>query len=150
MSQVVCGPGGKQLRQGHDTKSGMASATGKVCGLQVQGAKVANVFGTQASEFIEQLGQILPFTFARLREPIKRVKSTRLAGLKNHAGARHPVGAFTVNQMTDNVERSPGFITFVLPRPVIRQVPQECIESGGGTSEKGEGVLQILFHSCIG
>ena len=150
MSQVVGGPGGKQLRQGHDTESGMASATGKVCGLQVQGAKVTNVFGTQASEFIEQLGQILPFTFARLREPIKRVKSTRLAGLKNHAGARHPIGAFTVNQMTDNVECSPGFVTFVLPRPVIGQVAQECIESGGGTSEKGEGVLQILFHSCIG
>ena len=150
MSQVVSGPGGKQLRQGHDTKSGMASATGKVCGLQVQGAKVANVFGTQASEFIEQLGQILPFTFARLREPIKRVKSARLAGLKNHAGARHPIGAFTVNQMTDNVECSPGFVTFVLPRPVIGQVAQECIESGGSTSEKGQGVLQILFHSCIG
>src|SRR5436309_6424416 len=122
----------------------MASSTGKVCGLQVQGAKIAKIFGTQASEFIQQLRKILLFTFARLREAIKRVKSTRLAGLKNHAGARHPVGAFTVNQMTDNVECGPGFFTFVLPSPGIGQVAQECIESGGSTSEKSQGVLQIV------
>jgi hypothetical protein len=146
MSQVVGRPGGKQLRQGYDTESGMASATGEVCGLQVQRAKVAKIVGAQVSEFIQQLGQILPFTFARLREPIKRVKGARLAGLKNHAGARHPVGAFAVNQMTHNVECSPGFVTFVLPRPVIGQVAQECIESGGSTSEKGQGVFQIVFH----
>jgi hypothetical protein len=78
---------------------------------------------------------------------IEGLKSLTLAELQNHLGARHPIRAFGMNQMVDDIERAPGVFTFISQRPPFRQIAQKRIEGGGGASEQRHYFLQIVFHT---
>jgi hypothetical protein len=77
---------------------------------------------------------------------IKRLKHPSLAKLQYDPSPRYPVGAFTVNQMADDIERAPCVFAFISEGPGFWEMPQKRVESGGGTSEKRNRVLQIVFH----
>jgi len=124
----------------------MASTAGEVLGAQIQGAQFDEVFTTQAREFIQQLFQRFAFAVSILRPTVERLEGARLAKLQNHFRARHPVGAFAVNQMADDVERAPSVFTFVSGGSCLRQVAEKRIEAGGRANEKLYGVVQVVFH----
>jgi len=124
----------------------MATAASEILRAQIQGAQLDQVFATQAREFIQQLFQRFAFALACLCETIEGVEGARLAKLQNHFCARHPVGAFAVNQMADDVERGPSAFTFVSGCPWLREVAQERVEGGWRASEKLYGVIQVVFH----
>ena len=134
-------PGGQQLRKSDDAERGMASLELEIFGPKIQSAKVGEIFGAQAGEFIQQLRKGLALARSRLRPAIKRFKGASVAELEDHAGAWHPVGAFTVNQVADDVEGGPGVFTFVAESPGFGQVAQKGVESSGSASEKGDAVL---------
>src|SRR5436305_4922356 len=79
-------------------------------------------------------------------EAIKGLKRPSLAELQYCPHAWHPIRAFAVNQMSDNIEHAPGIFTFVSRCPRLRQITQEHIESRGRTSEDRYCVLQVMFH----
>jgi hypothetical protein len=92
-------------------------------------------------ELIQQLREGLALTFSFLRQSVERLKRFTFAKLQNHLRARHPIRAFAVNQMADDVERAPRFFSFVPERPRFRQAAQERIESRRSTTEKRNCVL---------
>ncbi len=48
---------------------------------------------------------------------IEGLERPSLAKLQNHPRARHPIGAFAMNQMANHIERAPGVFTFILECP---------------------------------
>lgn len=62
--------------------------------------------------------------FAFVSPTIERNEGILITKLENHFYSRHPVGAFTMNQMTDNFEDVPGVFAFVLGRPLLGEVPE--------------------------
>src|SRR5438309_6577488 len=81
----------------------------------------------------------------------QRTQTSESRQIAAPSSPRHPVGAFAVNQMADDIERAPtfftpGVFTFISERPRFRQITQKCIESSGGASEKRYCVLQVIFH----
>jgi hypothetical protein len=77
---------------------------------------------------------------------IKGLESLGLAKLQQHFRARHPPGAFAVNQMADDIERAHSVLPFISEGPGFGQIAQKSIESSGGAHEKGYGVGQVVFH----
>src|SRR5580700_5459096 len=124
----------------------MASTPNEVLWPQIQRAQFDQVFSTQPSEFIQQLSQRFAFTLAYLSPTIEGLERASLAELKNHLHTRHPVGAFAVNQMADDVERAPSVFTFISGCPCLRQAAQKRIETSGRSNEKRYGVVQVVFH----
>ena len=75
-----------------------------------------------ARKFIEKRTQRLALTLAFLSQAIEGIEGASLSGLQNDFRTRHPVGMFAVNQMSDDVEHTPGISTFAAERPRVRQV----------------------------
>ena len=87
-------------------------------------------------------------TGAGLRPAIKWFKGAGVLELEDHAGAGHPVGALTVNQVPDHVEGAPGILALVAEGQGFGQVAQKCVESSGSARKKREAVLQVvLWHA---
>src|SRR4051794_20712368 len=105
----------------------MPTASRKVFSFEVQRAKRSDVFLPQVGEFIEQLRQGLSLALAFLCETVELVEGHALAGVEYPLRSRNPVRALAVDQMSHNIERTPGAFTFVGRRPLLRQVTQQCI-----------------------
>ena len=144
----MSGPGGEQLRKSDNAERGMASLELEIFRLKIQTAKGAEIFGAQAGEFVQQLRKRLTLAGLRLCPAIKWFKSVSVAELEDHASAGHPVGAFTVYQVSDNVEGSPGVFAFIAESPGFGQIAQKGVKSSGSACEKGDAVLQVvLWHN---
>src|SRR5438874_9743280 len=107
----------------------MFSAPLKVLLPQIQSPQFSKIFRPQSGELIQQLCQRLALTLTFLSPAIERLKSFCLAKLQDHPRPRHPIGALAVNEMSEDVERAPGFLAFVTNGPGFRQVAQQRIES---------------------
>jgi len=117
----------------------------EVVWLQIQCTQFVEVFRPQTRKFVQQLPYRLAFHLLQVSATIKALKSFALGKLP-YAG--HPIHAFAVNQMANDVERAPGAFTFVSGCPRFRQITQKRVESGGSASEKRNCVLQVVFgHS---
>lgn len=53
MSQIVSGPGGQELGQSDYTERGMTAAPGKILGLQIHRAKLAQIRRAQTRKFVQ-------------------------------------------------------------------------------------------------
>jgi len=124
----------------------MLCAHPEVVRLQIQGTQFVEVFRPQTRKFVQQLPYRLAFDLLQVSATIKALESFGLGKLP-HAG--HPIHAFAVNQMADNVERAPSAFTFVSGCPRFRQITQKRIESGGSASEKRNCVLQVVFGHSV-
>src|SRR5260370_11461525 len=116
---------------------------------QIQRAQFVQIFRPQTSKFIQQLPQRLALALSFLSPTIEGLKSLGLAKLQHHPRPRHPIRAFAVNQMANDVERTPGVFTFISARPRFRQITQKRIDSSWGAREKRYGVVQVMFHDVL-
>jgi hypothetical protein len=57
-----------------------------------------------------------------MSQAIKGRKGLSLAEFQDHPDARHPIRAFPVNQMGDDIERAPRVFAFITERPRLRQI----------------------------
>ncbi len=146
MRQVMGCPSRQQLGQRDDSESRMASTPLKVLWSKAPGPKFDEVFRPQASKFIQQLTERPTLNLSCVPLAIKGLETFGFPKLHHHPRPRNPVGAFGVNQMTDDIERAPSVFTFVLQRPHVREITQKHVESGGGASEQRDCVVQRIFH----
>src|SRR3954468_18004865 len=106
----------------------MASAALEIRRLQLQRAQFAQVVFAEARELIQQLRQGSAFVLALLRLAIEALEGARLPMLQDHAGARHPVGALTVDEMSHDVEGCPSALAFVGVRPRFRKIAEKRVQ----------------------
>lgn len=59
VGEIVCGPGGEELREGDGTEAGMNAAAGEVGWLEMEGAQLGEVLGADLGEVVEQFGERL-------------------------------------------------------------------------------------------
>ena len=124
----------------------MFSTPPEVVWLQIQRTQFVKVFRPQTRKFVQQLPYRLAFHLLHVSATIKALESFRLGKLPQ---AGHPIHAFAVNQMADDVERAPGVFTFVSGYPRFRQITQKRIEGGRSVSEKRYRVLQVVFGHSV-
>ena len=124
----------------------MLSAPLQVLLLQIQSAQLIQVFRSQAREFIEQLAEGFSLALSKLRPAIEALKHLSLAKLQEHLHTRHPIGAFGMDQMADDIKDAHGFFAFISEGPFVRQIAQKRVERGGSAREKRNSVVQVLFH----
>ena len=115
--EVVCDPRGQQLSHRDDAQFGMAPAPIEVGIGQAQRRERAKTVIAQHRELVEQAGQRPPFRRGELCEAIERIEWARLAMLEDDPGARDPVSVFAMNQMSNDVERTPGLPAFMRHDP---------------------------------
>jgi hypothetical protein len=109
----VSGPGGEELREIDGAEGGMASAKIELVGAEIQGAEFGEVFCTHASEFIQNMREGFDFDFAFVSPAIEAIERFGFAKLQEHFYARHPIGAFAVDEVGDDVEGRPSVGAFV-------------------------------------
>ena len=68
---------------------------------------------------------------------------------QDHLHPRDPVGAFSGNQVSDNVDGTPGAGAFVGARPCVGEIAEPRVERRGRAREKRERVLQRMLHRDI-
>ena len=68
---------------------------------------------------------------------------------KDDAGARDPIGLFTVDEMSDVVERTERFGTFGASNPRLAQAVQERPDAGGRTSKHLYRQVEIEIHRVL-
>ena len=146
MGEVVGGPGGEELGKRDDTEGGMTAATVEVGGLNIQRAKLGEIGGADAGEFVEQLRKRLALDFSGMAGAIEGHERLCFAGLQDHFGARDPVGAFAVVQVADNLKGAPRIFTFVAMSPRFGEAAEQGVERGRGMREKCDGIGQVLIH----
>jgi hypothetical protein len=118
-------PGGEQVRDGDRTEGGVETAAFHVGWLEVQGFQILEVLGSLADEVFECGGGIAE-GFARDGR-----KGLRVAVFDDEFDAGQPVVAFEIGEVANDVVRVPGVGTFVGRGPGLRQIVEECLESGG-------------------
>ena len=62
---------------------------------------------------------------------------------------RHPVRKLAIDQMTDDIERTPGFTTFVARRPLLREAGQQCVEHLRRALKDGNAIAEIEVHGAL-
>jgi hypothetical protein len=149
MRQVVRGPCGQKLRQGDRAERGMLPSTHEILWLQVHPPQFLEVPRTQVAEFIQKLRQRLTRTLPLLRQTIKPLKRSGFTTLQDYPRPCHPIGAFPMNEMTDNIERAPGVSAFIADRPTVGQIAEKDIESSGRASKQRDCVFQVVFHLVL-
>src|SRR5258708_20546098 len=93
--------------------------------------------------------QRLTVALPDLPRVIKGLRRPARAELHDGCCPLHPVGAFAVNQMADDIEYGPGVFAFIAQRPCVRQIAQKRIESGGGCGSERYFLLDgsfLLYH----
>src|ERR1700692_2935319 len=90
--------------------------------------------------------QRLTLTLSFVSPTFKGLKRLSLAKSEHDPCPLHPIRAFVVNQMADDIERAPSVFAFISDGPRFRQIAQKRVESSGGASEKRYCVLQVMFH----
>ena len=151
MGEVMPGPGGEQLGQSHYAQGRVMSAPFEILRTQIQGTQRVQVAGAKTGKLIQHRLEGLAVALAQVRPTIEGRKGLRLASFEDDSGARHPVGAFGVNQVADDLEGAPGVFAFIAEEPGLGQMAKERLERGGGAGEKGQGELQMMLgHSSSG
>jgi hypothetical protein len=149
MCEIVDGPGGEELRQGHDSQFRMRSSPAQVFGLQIQCLECRQVLAAEAGEIVQQLLKRFALTLLRLRETIKGIKGPRFAAVQDDLHARHPVGTLADDQVAHDVERAPGLISFAAARPDVGKAAQQSVQSGGRMGENGCGFGHAKFRQIF-
>ena len=91
----------------------------------------------EVGELVQELLQRLAMILAGMPSAIKRGKGLALAGLQDHARSRHPVGAFAVTQVADDIEGSPGVWAFVAVGPCFGEATEKALSVVGvGRAER--------------
>jgi hypothetical protein len=132
MSEVMGGPSGEELGESDWAEGRMASAKIELVGAEIEGAEFGEIFRAHASEFIQNMREGFDFDFAFVSLAIEGIERFGFAKLQDHFYAGHPVGAFAVDEVGDDVEGRPSVWAFVGEGPRVGEIAEEGVESGGG------------------
>lgn len=127
----------------------MPSAAREIFRLQIEGTQRGEIFRAEACKVIQQLGKGFALAFALLRTAVKCLERLPFATFQDHLRARHPIGELAVNEMADDVECVPSTFSFVLKRPLFRQIAEKGIENGGSAREKRYCMSQVVLHVLL-
>src|SRR5215467_4211895 len=114
----------------------MEAAPREVFGFETQRAQLGQIFGPQARELIQELRERFALALAFLRMAVERFKRFAITEFQDPFCSRHPIGAFAVNQMPNDIESAPGLFALVPKRPCIREVAEKRIKRCGSPGEK--------------
>src|SRR5215217_5364538 len=128
-------PRREQLRERDAPERRMLPLERQLRTREAPAAQGREVRGAQRLELIEQLRDALAFALVILREAIVRLERLRGPVREDHAGARDPVGALTMNQVAEVVERAEGVGPLVASRPCVRQAAEQRTEGRGRARE---------------
>lgn len=118
----------------------------EVVWLQIQCMQFVEAFRPQKRKFVQQLPYRFAFNLFQVSLAVEALESFELGKLP-HTG--HPIHAFAVNKMADDVEGTPRAFTFVAVRPGFRQIAKKRVESSRSASEKRNCVLQVVFGHSV-
>jgi len=157
--EIVRHPCRQELAQRHDAELRVTTRTVEVRIGQAQRRQLAEIGLAQRREFLEQTGQRSSFRHRELREAIERVEGPPLAVLQDDPDARHPVGSLTMDQVSDDIERTPGFAPFMRDDPPVRKAAQQRVECRGRPRQDGDRfvhrertprAIRLCCHSGFG
>jgi hypothetical protein len=97
----------------------MPPAPVEVLWPQIQGTQFGKILGPQTGKFIQQLLQRLALNLSCVALAIEGLKRLSFAELQDHPHARHPIRAFAVIQMPDDIECAPSVFTFIPEDPLF-------------------------------
>src|SRR3954468_9231059 len=102
----------EQLAERHQPKLRMHPLLRQHLRREVHLIQLSQTLRSQPLECRQQLAQRFTSRFLEHGEAVEWLESTPLAMLKNHPGTRNPIGLFSVNQMAQNIERTPTLSPF--------------------------------------
>ena len=144
--QVVHDPGRQELAQRDTTQARVFPREIELSRGQLPGPEQIEVRGTQLSEFGEQGCEGAAYVARPVAESIVRLEAKVGSFRKHDAGARNPVGLFTVNQMPDHIEGAEGVGTLRASGPRLPQTVEERAERRGRASQHLHRRLEIEMH----
>src|SRR5207253_9916791 len=107
----------------------------------------------QAGAIVKWLLRRLATTFGDVPETVEWLKCTGLGIFQDDPCPRHPVGALTIDQVTDDIECAPGISAFIALSPGIGKFTEKCIEYRRSAFENCDGVRQVelcsVSHGCV-
>src|ERR1700690_2502242 len=116
MSQVVRGPGCKQLRKRYGSENRVDSLARELSGREVPRTHFRQILRAQAGELVEELRHG-PF---RARFAVEGLKLPDVSLFEDDPRPPQPIDAFAVVEMTHDFARAPGVLAFVAGSPGLR------------------------------
>jgi hypothetical protein len=148
VTQVVGHPCREVLTQRDHTKLWMSAAAYEVCLGQAQLGQAIQVVGSQPTERAQQFIERLAPGGGEHRLSVKRCESDDFTMAEHVLNARHPVGAFTVNQMPHNVKRAPRTGALHRVGPTIWKILEQPTQNSGRTPKQRQRVVKSKIH-CL-
>src|SRR5690606_7487375 len=146
VGQVVDGPRGEELAQGHGAEIRMRSAERQVDGGEIPGADGLKVLPPQFGESVEQRLHRPIAVFRELREAIERIEGPRLPMLADDARPRNPICLLIVHEVADDDDRAPRVRPLVYRVPVRADPAQQSIEHTRRALQEVKGVGKVECH----
>ncbi len=140
--QVVDHPGGKKLPQGDRAELRVSAFAIEVRSLELERLEVLHIVPPEPREGIEELGQSLAPRLAKLGEAIEGRERARLAMRQQQFYTGHPVSALAVNEVPNNVIRTPGIGALIRHCPRLRKPGEPDCQDFRSGSEDGKPVGQ--------
>lgn len=125
MAEVVRNPGGEQLAESTGAKLRVAAAALEVGSGEVERLEPKQVAGPQLGKRIQQLVQCFPAGSLELGETVEWREGASLTMRQQDLGSCHPIGAFTVDQMANDIEGAPGIRPLGAQGPGFRNIPEQ-------------------------
>src|SRR2546421_12943501 len=86
-------------------------------------------------------------------QAVETVKCTGFAIFQDDPRACHPVSPLTMDQVTNDIERTPGIPAFVSLSPAVRKSQEKRIEYRMSPFQKRDGFRQVelrsVSHGCV-
>ena len=137
------------LAERHSPEFRMSSRAVKVGRCESQASKPLKALRAKRTERIQYLGERSALRGFELGKAIKGWERNGFSVIEKMLNPGNPIGAFTVNEMPQDVERTPGIRAFVTRRKGRWQIPEEQIQHTGSPGENRPRSLKIEIHVPI-
>src|SRR2546422_7285609 len=128
MVEIVRDPGCQELAQCHNAELRMTPAAIEIRRAHVERSQLPEIRLSERREVVEKIGQRPSGRRPKLGEPIESLERARLTVLQNDFRTWNPIGPLAVNEMSDDIERTPCVDAFTGGDPLVRQTTEERIE----------------------
>jgi hypothetical protein len=122
VGQVVANPRRQELAQSHGPEFRVPAYPIEVGILQIEIGQLFQVTPAKILELLQKPTEGLPLTLLELGESIEGLERNVRRSFQNLFGTRDPVGLFTMDQVADDIERTPRFGSLVGKNPGLRKV----------------------------
>ena len=122
MSKVMCRTRCQQLRKRDRAERGMQAVTVQVLLREIQGTQFGEILSPDPGKFVQQFWKRLTLALALLGAAVERGECAALAEFQNSFRARHPVGALSMDQVPEHIERTERVSALISQGPLFRQI----------------------------